>query len=172
MALSTIGVTQSWYNSDGLELKYGPDKTNVDKGGEYRTNGSLREVTFKLDLTQLTSTSQIISDQIFFPKNVFIEQVILDVSTAATSVGSPTLDIGEYQTDRTTAISATQFIAAEILSGVLDTVGKKITYTAGTSKAGAGIGTVPTLIGYLTARANTATFTAGIVEIRINYRVV
>jgi hypothetical protein len=34
----------AWLNNDGLYLKYGTDKAVATTGGEYRTNGALREI--------------------------------------------------------------------------------------------------------------------------------
>lgn len=173
MALASLSGTQNYYDGDGLLRVYGTDKAVAARGGEFKTYGELRTIDFRIDLTKLTSTAQIVDDQVFFPKSMFVEEVVLDVQTAATSAGSPTLDVGLVQaSDRTTVISQTSFIAAEVLSGKLDTAGTKVVYTAGVSKAGALIGTTAssTLVGQVIARANTATFTAGVVTVRIKYR--
>lgn len=166
-------MVQSWFNSDKLYLKYGPDKAVAGKAGEYRTFGALHEIELRLDLSTLTSSSTIVDDNVFYPKGAYLEQVVLEVSTAAVSGGSPTLDVGLVQSaDRATGITNftnTGFIAAEVYSGVLDTVGKKITYTIGTSKVGAGVGLAPAQTGMITARLNTATAT-GTVIVRISYR--
>lgn len=167
-------MANTYLDGDGLYRKYGTTKAVATTAGEYKTFGPLREIELKIDLTTLTSSSVIMNDQTFFPKSVYVEEVILEVMVAATSAGSPTLDVGLVQTsDRSTGITNftnTGFIAAEVLSGVLDTIGKKITYTAGTSKAGAGIALAPAQVGHITARANTATFTAGNVSVKIRYR--
>lgn len=170
--MATIVETGTYYDGDGLLRKYGTYKAIANPAGEYKTYGPLRTVECKVTLANLTTTvgQTVMSDQVFFPK-LRIESVDLEVETAATSSGSATFDIGLIQTDRTTEIDYNGFIAAEVLSGVLDTVGKKIIYTAGVSKAGALIGTTTTNVGYIVANANTAVFTAGVVYVRINYRV-
>lgn len=167
-----------WNDNDGLIRKFGVTKTTPNTAGEYKTYGGLREIEVKIDLSTLTSSSVIQSYQEFFPKNVYIEEVVLEVMTASTTAGSPTLDVGLVQTDTTTATTPTTsswttnsvFIAAEVDSGVIGTLGKKITYTAGTSKAGGGIGLASGQVAYITARANTSTWSAGNVSVKIRYR--
>lgn len=163
-------MVQSYYDNTGLLRLYGTDKATSNPAGEYKTYGELRTVEVLIDLTTLTTTvgGTILSETTFFPK-ARIEEIVLEVHTAATG-SSSTLDFGLISTDRTTEIDYNGFIAAEVLSGVLDTVGKKITYTAGVSKAGALIGTTTTSVGYLVANANTAVFTAGKVLLRVKYR--
>lgn len=162
-------MVQSWYNNDGLQLFYGVDKTTTEAAGEYRTNGPLREIEVRIDLTSLATGSQtILSNTVFFPK-MRIEEVVLEVQTAATSGGSATLDVGLISTDRSTEIDYDGFIAAEVLTAI-NTAGKRITYVNGTSKAGALIGTTTATVGHLVAKAGTAVFTAGVVYVRIKYR--
>lgn len=167
-------MAQTWDNSDNLHIKFGTDRAISTTAGEYKSFGDLRVIEAVVDLTTLTSTSSIIADTTVLPKNMFVEMVVLDVQTAAISAGSPTFDLGAIQSDRTTAISSgSGFITAEVYSGVLDTAGKKITYTLGTSKVGAAVGTTTgsTYAGALiTARVNTSTFSAGKVVVRIYLR--
>lgn len=161
----------AWMDNAGLYQKYGLEQTVPMAGGEYRTVAELREIEVKIDLTKLTSTATIITggDDIFFPTGFMIEQIELVVETAATSGGAPTLDIGLMRTDRTTELDWDGLIAAEVLA-TLTPAGKKVVYNQGTSKAGALVGATTANIGQITARANTATFTAGVVTIRIKYR--
>lgn len=163
-------MVQSWYNNDGLQLFYGVDKTTTEAAGEYRTDGPLREIEVRIDLTSLATGSQtILSNTVFFPK-MRVEEVTLEVQTAATSGGSATLDVGLVSSsDRSTEIDYDGFIAAEVLTAI-NTAGKKITYVNGTSKAGALIGTTTATVGHLVAKAGTAVFTAGVVYVRIKYR--
>ena len=158
----------TWLDNDGLYHKYGTTKTTANVAGEFQTLGALREIEVKLDLTTLTSSAVIISDVTFFPK-MRIEEVVIEVQTAATSSGTGTLDVGLIKTDRTTEIDYNGLIAAETTAD-LDTAGKKITYIYGTSKAGALIGTTTTSVGHITANYNTGAFQAGVVYIRIRYR--
>ena len=160
----------AWNDNDGLHRKYGVEKTVPEVAGDYKTFGPLREVEVKIDLTTLsTSTQTILSDTVYFPK-LRVEQVVIEVQTAATSGGSATLDVGLVSSsDRTTEIDFDGFIAAQALAGI-NTAGKKITYINGTTSAGALIGTTVATVGHLVAKAGTAAFTAGVVYVRVQYR--
>jgi hypothetical protein len=157
----------SWYNNDGLLIKYGATEAVAGQAGEFEVEGSNRvqEVVFNLvDLN--TSTQVILDDNVNVPKNARIEQIVIEVETAATSGGSATLDFGLVRNDRTTELDYDGFIAAQALAGI-NAAGKKITYTVGTTSVGALIGTTLANPGLLVAKAGTAVFTAGRVRIRI-----
>ena len=158
----------SQLNSDGLFVKIGTTKATANRAGEFKTYGALREVELVMDLTTLTSSQVIQSDQEFFPSGVRIEEVEIVVETAATSGGAPTLDIGLIQTDRSTVTSNTAFTAAVAL-GTLTPAGAKQVLRQGSTGAGALIGTTTSQVNYICARANTATYTAGRVVVRIRY---
>jgi len=157
----------SWNNSDGLYLKYGTDKADPNTAGEYRTNGALREIEVKITLTDLTSTAAIISDAVFFPK-MRIEEVEIVTHTAATSAGSPTLDVGLIQTDRSTEIDYEAFANAVALTAI-DAAGEKTVLRVGSTGAGQLIGTTTSNVGYLTANYNSAAYTAGVIYVRVRY---
>lgn len=157
----------TWYNNDGLELKFGVTKATANTGGDFATTGPLRNMEVKVDLTTLTSSPAIVSDVTFFPKQVRIEQVEATVETAATSSSSGTIDFGLIRTDRSTEIDFNGFIAAEV-KGSYDTLGKKVIYTNGVSKAGALIGTTTTNVGYLCA-SSTQAYQTGVVVFRVFY---
>ena len=159
----------SQLNSDGLFVKIGTTKATATKAGEYRTVGALREIEVTLsDLTTLTNTAAIIADVTFFPK-MRIEEVEVVNTTAATSGGSATLDLGLIQTDRSTEIDFEAFLNGAALADY-NAVGEKIIYRIGTSGVGQLVGTTTTNVGYITANFNTAAFTAGALKIIIRYR--
>lgn len=162
-------MVQSYFDPDGLYRKYGILKTVANNAGEFKTYGALRDIEVKVDLTTLAVTTPLIlSDQEFFPKNVRIEEVVVETITAATSSGSGTIDFGLISTDRATEVDFNGFIAAEV-KGTVDTAGKKVTYVNGTSKAGALIGTTNATVGYLCANVNTAVYQTGVVIFRVRY---
>ena len=167
-------MVQSWFDNDGLYRKYGTLKAVPNKAGEFKTYGPLREIEVKLDISTLTTTAAIISDQVFFPKAVFLEEVVVEVQTAMAT--STTFSVGLIQSnDRTTSISDTTFINAEVLA-TMTPAGKKVTYTAGTAQAGTGIGTVPisaaaVFTGMISAKITGGAGT-GILIVRIRYRTV
>lgn len=163
-------MVQAWLDNDGLYHKYGPDKATPNVAGEYRTNGALREVEVKITLTALATGSTILSDQVFIPAGVRIEEVEVVTTTAATSGGSAVLNVGLIRTDRSTAIDADGLIAAMALT-THDAAGEKTVLRVGSTGAGALIGTTTANVGYLVADYDTAAYTAGVVVVRVRYMV-
>lgn len=155
----------NWMNADGLYLEFGTTKPTVDVAGEYKTYGDMREINIRLDLTTLTSTPAIISQNLKFPTGMRIAQINVISDTAAVGSGA-TIDLGLQAEDRTTEIDYNGLLAAVALTS-FDTVGETVSYTAGVSGAGALVGTSTTSVGYLTANYNTAAITAGTLDIRI-----
>lgn len=155
----------------GLNQKYGLEQTVTSTGGEYRTVAELREIELTLNLASgsypFGATNYIVNDNVFFPAGVRIQEVELYTETAATGA-TATLDIGLMRTDRTTVTSATAFVAAATVAS-LATVGTKTIITAGSTFAGALIGTTTAAVNHITIRVNTASFTAGVVKVRIRY---
>lgn len=156
----------SWLNNDKLYLKYGTEKTRPNNDGEYRTDGAEREIELIVDLTTLTETETILSDQVFFPK-MRIEEIEVVARTAAAS--GVAIDLGLIKTDRATQIDYDGFLAAFPLAS-MNADGMKSTVRVGSTGAGTLIGENVTESGYITASRTTATaFTAGELSIRIRY---
>lgn len=159
----------TWMNSDGLYIKLGTDEATTAKGGEYSTLGPKRIDEVKITLTDLnTSTQVILLDYAAVPKNARIEEVEVEVETAATSGGSATLDVGLIRYDRTTELDYDGFVAAAAVA-TLNTAGKRLNLINGSTAAGALIGTTLANAGYFVAKAGTAVFTAGVLKVRIHY---
>lgn len=157
-----------WYNSDGLYVKFGTEEGQAAKLGENKSFGPKREVEIILDLTTLTSTSVILDYTQFLPSNAFIEEVEIETLTAATSGGAATLSVGLYKSDTTTAISETSLVSALALTSI-DAVGERTLLTAGSTGAGATIGTTPAFPALISAKYGTAAYTAGRLAIRVRY---
>lgn len=156
----------NWLDADGLYHEFGTTKPAVDVAGTYSTLGDMREINVRIaDLTTLTSSPVIISQNLKFPKELRIARIDVITDTAATGTGA-TLDIGLVQEDRTTAIDADGLVAALPLTSI-DAVGETTSLTVGSTYAGALIGTSTSNIGHLTANYNTAAYTAGALDIRI-----
>lgn len=168
-----MGLGVNFLDSDGLLRKYGTSKAIPNKAGEYSSLGPLRCIEIiNLDLTTLTTTPLIISDQTFWPSNRKVDSVDVVVNTAATTGSAAALNIGLIQSDRSTSVSATGFLNAIAVAGI-SAAGEK--FLTGDTDPGVGdIGsfsaTAPTVIGYITASTSTGTFTAGNVTIRLWYR--
>jgi len=117
------------------------------------------------------------SDQVFFPRAVFVEEVQLEVMEVFNTLTS--ISVGMVQSnDRTTLIGAAGagFISAEVLA-TLTPAGKRVTYTGGVAQAGTLVGTVAisaaaAFSGYVTARFAGTQGTTGAALVRIKYRVV
>ena len=167
----------NWMNNDGLYIKFGTNEATPAQAGEYRFDGPERCIELELTLALLTpiTTNYFPSDTVVVPSGSRITRCELFVETAATSAGSPTLDIGLIRLDRTTGFDDDGFIAAVAMTA-LDTAGTNILYTptadsvpAGGTGFGALIGTTLANPGYIVASTNTAVFTAGKVIFRVFY---
>lgn len=163
-----MAITQYWMDNAGLFQVYGVDQATTENAGEYRNNGLMREIELKLTLTDYAfgATNYVIADNVFMPTGVRIAEVATYVETAGTGA-TATLDIGLLRTDRTTVTSANGIIAAKTVASMV--VGEDVTVVPGSTFAGALIGTTTSSVNYITARVNTASFTAGVIRIRIRY---
>lgn len=157
----------TWKNNDGLFVEFGTSQTVSETAGEHATLGKLREVEVQIDLTKLTTTPTIISNNFKFPAGMRIQQIIVNTHTAAVGA-SATLDIGLQKEDRLTEIDYNGLVAALPLAS-LDVAGETTSITAGTTGAGVLVGGTTSEPGYLTANANAAVFTQGSVHVRIYY---
>lgn len=156
-----------WVNSDGLVVKLGTEEATPGVGGEIWTAGPHRITEFQITLTALsTSTQTILDDNIFGAKNARIEEVEVEVITAATSGGAATLDVGLIRYDRTTELDYDGLVAASALTPI-NTAGKRLNLINGSTAAGALIGTTLANPGYFVAKAGTAVFTAGVLLVRV-----
>ena len=181
-----MGLGTNFFDPDKLLRKYGTSKAIPNRGGEYKTYGELRVLEFKIvwgtasafgstTVGSVASTDVIQSDQIQFPRGVFVEEVTLEVAEVFNTLTS--ISVGMVQSDdRSTLIGASGggFIAAEVLA-TLTPVGQRVTYIGGTSKAGSLIGTVAisaasAFSGYITARFVGTQGTTGCGIVRIKYR--
>src|SRR5262245_2960751 len=95
----------TFLNADGLFQKFGVDEGTPTQAGEVPTLGVQRLVEVRIDLTKLSTTTQLIlADTVFAARNARIEEVEIEVETAATSGGTPTFDFGLIRNDRVTEL--------------------------------------------------------------------
>lgn len=154
---------------NGLYRKYGNTASASHIGGENRTNGDLREISFMLDLTTVGSSPTIINDVAIFPKTVRIRDVDVTTYTAATSAGSAaTLNLGFIALDRSTEVDYDGLLATYDQSR-MDAAGETNNVVVGGTDAGAKLGSSNTSPAYICADYDTEAFTAGVVLIRIRY---
>lgn len=167
----------SWMNGDGLYVTFGAEKAQPSKGGAVSTLGANKLVEAVIsDFTKLGTTAEIIGTEdggasfgVIIPKGAFIEKVEILMTTAATSAGSATLDIGLIKSsDRSTAIDDDGLAAAVALTAI-DADGDVVELVQGSTGHGALVGTTLTENGVLCVSYNTAAFTAGAAKVRVYY---
>lgn len=130
----------TWFNPDGLLVKFGQEKVVPNTGGELKTYDTVRFIEQRVDLSTLGTSAAILNDTIFYPKAMTLEDVQLETLTAITG-GITSLSFGLVQSDRATNISDTAFISAQTVAGMSGTPGFRTTYTGGTAQGGS-IGSV------------------------------
>lgn len=162
----------SWYNNDGLYIKYGTTEGEAGKVGVYASpsEGNVNVMEIRgLDLTTLTDSTQNILDQnAWLPKNARVEWVEV-INTEAATGANAVLDLGLRKLNQ----AGTEFDYDGLLADAprtdWATLGTIKRYGVGVTGVGAKVGTVLAETGYLVATYDTAAFTDGTVNIRIGY---
>lgn len=175
MAVVDLNTNEYVDVQSGLLQKFGPDKGRARLAGEVSQLESGRHcATVYLNLgnmpTAASGNEMIVDDTVTIPNGAFIEQVDVLVIKEPVTSGSPNLDLGLVDQDRSTEIDFNGLIAAGDAweTGGTD-LGTLFTYVKGTTEAGALIGTKLTNTGIITASPDTADWTAGFLQIRIYY---
>lgn len=165
----------SWFNSDGLLVKFGTEEGVAGIAGTLEDAfSSLHEAVVYVNLLSLGvtpgATSTILDDNVFIPKNARLQEIEIINITAATSAGSPTLDVGLIKRDRTTELDYNGILAAQAMTSH-DAAGETTVVRVGSAGAGALLGTTLTDTGggYIVANYNTAAYTAGRLRLAIRY---
>lgn len=161
----------SYFDKDGLLRKYGTEKAVPNKGGEFKTYGELRTIEVKVDLTTLTTgtgSASILTDQVFVPSGVRVEEVEVVALTSASTTSTATLNVGLIKTDRTTLLSATALVSGLAVTAI-DSTGEKTVLRVGSTSAGSSIGTTTTAVHHIMANTSTGTFNAGAAIVRVKY---
>lgn len=159
----------TWFNSDGLEVRFGTDEATASVSGEYNLLGKIHEVELKITATALTSTAgTVLEDFLVIPKGARIHEIEVVAETACTSGGSATLDVGLKRTDRSTQLDYDGFVAALALTAI-DAAGEINVLRINSTSVGALVGTTLANNGYLCANYNTAAFTAGVIIVRVRF---
>ena len=95
-----MGRDSTWTNDDGLVVGFGTRTSTNDEGGNIRTSGIVEEYVIKInDATTLgdTDTAAVAGSFPGIPAEAVIKSAYLKVTTAFTSGGLATLDIGLKQ---------------------------------------------------------------------------
>lgn len=180
----------SWMDNDGMLRQYGTQKAIPTTAGDYLAYGEMRVAEVTINLADLTTTAQLAALTTFIPTGVgqvFVEQVEIDTEVGMT-VGSATAFsvglgyvvtppasysvVGGRSLPAVTTISDTAFVNGA-LNATVTTAGQKTILTAGSTGAGAYIGTASSTTNqanYITAKSVGGTYTGGVVKVRIKYR--
>jgi hypothetical protein len=166
--------TNEWLNPDGLLVKFGTDRGREERGGEYsRLADGQHMVSLMIDLaglpTAASGNEQIQCDYVTIPNGAFITKVRVTVLEEPTTSGSPNLDLGLVDQDRSTEIDFNGLLAAADAWETGTDLGTVTEYTKGTTEAGALVGTQITNTGLITASADTADWTDGTIKVDIEY---
>lgn len=163
-------ASELWVNSDGLEVRFGSEKSAKSLGGHTAFQGDSHEVRLNIIATSVPAADAPADKKVSLPSGAYIESATLIVKTAFLSAGSATLDVGLMTDDNDGTYSTKD-------DDGIDAAIAKATLVADASIAcnGALIGTtitdantlpMPISYGY-----GTAVFTAGEADLVIKYRV-
>lgn len=170
--MAIVAYKSPWVNADGLSVYFPGDAGTVARGGEIDADGQ-HWTEVEIDLTTLATVAsandKIVHETLFVPKNAQIEEVHV-VATKAATGATATLSVGLVQFDRTTQLASTSLVNALAVTAI-DTVGEMNKLLVGSTGAGSAIGTVLANPYLITAKAGTADFTAGKVNVRVLWRV-
>lgn len=162
----------NWLNNDQLYIQYGTTKAVPTTMGDYLSYGETRDIEFTLTPSTLTASPVIQGNTTFLPTGVFIESIMTNVEGTAPAAGT-SISIGTMRSDRSTVISNTGLLNAQVLASH-DTAGETNTYTvAGAGGGGVSVGTITSFtdgFAYITALAAGTYTGAGTMKVRIRYR--
>jgi hypothetical protein len=175
--MAVVGkTTTKWLNDDGLLVAFGRDEAVLSRAGEYGTVAEGRHcVSVMIDLASLPTAAsgdeQIQDDSVTIPNGAFIEKIEVLVVEEPTTSGSPNLDLGLVDQDRSTEIDFNGLLAAADAFETGTDLGALVVYDTTTTESGALVGTVLTNTGLITASADTADWTDGTLQVRIYYSI-
>ena len=171
-----MSSTERWTNDDGLNIKFGNERSVVSVEGAVSTMGDEAQAVFKITGTDLTSSSALIAAHptVGIPDGAHIISATLYVTTAFTSAGSATLTVGLFNDDGdgTYSVNDADGIDATVAITAIDAIGDHVACDGALVGSGAialaGTGDRPL---YVSALYATAAFTAGAADLVVKYRV-
>lgn len=144
-----------WVNNDGLRVYFPGDLADV-KGGELPGAGEFREITFKVNVADLTTTAAVLDHFLTVPRNSRIHKVRVTAETVAATITS--VSLGLKRIDGTTELDHDGLVAALPLASI-NGAGETNELLAGATYAGALVGTTTAypglLVGYIAGSAGT-----------------
>jgi hypothetical protein len=161
---------------DNLLIIYPNGRGTETRAGEVSSAGSKHITEVFVTLASLPTVAsgnkQILAENVTIPALAFIEKVEVFVSKETAGVNA-NLDLGFVKAvDRTTEVDFNGLLAAaDAFNGGTD-LGTVTEFVVGTTEAGAVIGTQLPFTSLITANAETADWTAGVLRIRIHWSVV
>lgn len=158
----------TWLNGDGLFVKLGSDEATAGRGGQESRGGPEEVIEFELSPSVLTTSAEtILSDVVAIPKGAVITSTQVFILTA-TAGANANLDIGLVDMDRSSNAAAQALVAAGD-GWHAAAAGTSETYILAGTEAGTIYGTALSTAKLVTAGAETATFSSGLIRIRIFY---
>lgn len=165
-------VGGNWMNNDGMYLQFGTSKATATTMGDFLSYGDTREIEFTLTPSGLTTSPAIQGNTTFLPTGVFIESIETSVEATAPA-GGTSISIGTMRADRSTVISNTGLLNAQVLASH-DTAGEYNKYNvAGAGGGGGSVGTITSFtdgFAYITALCAGTYTGAGTMKVRVRYR--
>lgn len=156
----------TWYNSDGLFVKFGVEEAAVARGGEKQRLDGVHEYTFEIDWKDVLSASTAVlgtvgtaalprtgSYGVMIPKGLKIlevETIAVSAFTSSGTIGSSTMVIGLIREDFSTELDYDGLTTSSFVGSVFDGLGETVNVRLGTTGAGALIGTTLAYDGIVT----------------------
>ena len=156
-----------WTNNDGLRVRFGQELAEESRIGSPSDNAAAtHQIIADLRYDEMPAAgagADFVQGEpsVALPAGALLRKATLITTTAFTSAGATTLDIGLADADGV-AIDA-DGVAAAIPKASMDAVGEEVV------GAGALIGTKLAANSYLTLTVNTATLTAGRAKLLVEY---
>lgn len=172
----------AWMNNDGLYIKFGPEKAkSLVDAGDYKTFNADGDSVLQLEvnLAELTTAEQILSDVVWLPKGAQITYV-KSVTEVVGSTGT-SIDVGLIRADRTTEEDYDGLLAAFPLADNYNGLGDTVTFYENATVPASVTGT-GALVGTILSTANSdkyyvsasyaagSAFTTGRLRLTIGYR--
>jgi hypothetical protein len=168
-----------WIDNTGRLRQFGQENGRTGKAGSYTTDGSLREVEFRIDLTTLPNDPTTLVDGVaqgivdlhtLLPDGAQIEAVDLVVATTVSSANSSALlNIGVVDQDFSGNDDIDALVDDYALVTAASAIGTKVTFTQGTSGHGDLVGTILTKPLYITASYGGQVFQGGAIDVRVKF---
>lgn len=170
-----------WLDNTGRLRFFGQENGRTGKAGSYTTDGSLREVEFRIDLTTLLNGTDAVADvdgvargivdlHTLLPDGAQIEAVDLVVAATVSSANSSALlNIGVVDQDFSGNDDIDALVDDYALVTAASAIGTKVTFTQGTSGHGDLVGTILTKPLYITASYGGQVFQGGAIDVRVKF---